>query len=58
MLAAQSDHVSILDALVKRQATRVEALMREHIYKGRENLRGELERMRLQSAAPRRNTPA
>lgn len=36
---AQADHEDILQALLNREASRVEALMREHAYRSRENKR-------------------
>ncbi|MFT0545738.1 GntR family transcriptional regulator [Allopusillimonas ginsengisoli] len=36
---AQSDHEDILEALINREASRAEALMREHAYRSRQNKR-------------------
>jgi GntR family transcriptional regulator of vanillate catabolism len=36
---AQSDHEDVLQALIHREASRAEALMREHAYRSRENKR-------------------
>ena len=39
----QSDHHRIFDAIVRRQGTRAEAAMREHLYSAREFVRSMLE---------------
>jgi len=36
---AQEDHVSIVEALIRREGARAEALLREHAYRSRENKR-------------------
>jgi GntR family transcriptional regulator of vanillate catabolism len=36
---AQADHVSIVEALIRREGARAEALLREHAYRSRENKR-------------------
>ncbi len=45
MREAHSEHTALVDALQKKQSSRAEALVREHIYRGRENLRRELQRI-------------
>jgi len=46
MTQAHAEHVDVVDALRRGQASRAEALVREHAYKSRENLRAALEKMR------------
>jgi len=46
MQAAQAEHRDLFDAMRKGEASRAEALAREHAYKSRENLRRGLERAR------------
>jgi GntR family transcriptional regulator, vanillate catabolism transcriptional regulator len=49
---AQEDHVSILQALTRREGARAEALLREHAYRSRENKRLLLPRMQQQCGTP------
>lgn len=58
---AQSDHEDVLEALIHRQASRAEALMREHAYRSRENKRqlmSELRRERESAGESPRLGPA
>jgi GntR family transcriptional regulator of vanillate catabolism len=55
MQAAHAEHVDILDALCKGEASRAEALMREHAYKSAQTLRIKLEEAR--SSPHTRNMP-
>lgn len=52
MSAAQAEHCDILDAVRQHQAVRAEALIREHAYKSRENLRASLQDAQQQAAFP------
>jgi GntR family transcriptional regulator of vanillate catabolism len=49
---AQEDHVSIVEALIRREGTRVEALLREHAYRSRENKRLLLPLMQQRCGTP------
>ena len=49
---AHEDHMSIVDALSCREGARVEALLREHAYRSRENKRLLLPRMKRQRGTP------
>lgn len=44
---AQTDHEDVLSALINRQASRAESLMREHAYRSRENKRQLMDELRL-----------
>lgn len=46
MEGALADHRAVLDALMSRQGTRAEALMREHAYRSRENKRHNIEEIK------------
>jgi len=46
LLRAQADHEDLLQAIVKREVTRAENLMREHAYRSRDNKRLLLARIR------------
>ena len=50
---AQEDHVGIVEALIRREGARAEALLREHAYRSREN-----KRLLLPLMQQRRGTPA
>jgi GntR family transcriptional regulator of vanillate catabolism len=50
---AHNDHVSILEAITRREGARAEALFREHAYRSREN-----KQILLQAMKQQRNTPA
>lgn len=52
MRQAQAEHTDIVDALIRRQASRAEALIEEHIHQARESLRRELQRFHAQKGAP------
>ncbi|MBP6019349.1 MAG: GntR family transcriptional regulator [Burkholderiaceae bacterium] len=43
---AQSDHEDVLQALINREASRAEALMREHAYRSRQNKRQLIDELR------------
>lgn len=49
---AQEDHVSIVEALIRREGARAEALLREHAYRSRENKRLLLPIMQRQRGTP------
>jgi len=49
---AHEDHVSIFDAITRREGARAEALLREHAYRSRENKRLLLPRMKRQRGTP------
>jgi GntR family transcriptional regulator of vanillate catabolism len=49
---AHDDHASILEALIRREGARAEALFREHAYRSRENRQTLLQAMKLQRGTP------
>lgn len=49
---AQAEHEDVLQALVKRQGTRAEALMREHAFRSRENKRQLINELRYAREKP------
>lgn len=51
MHGVQAEHRDIVDALMRGQAGRAEALVREHAFKSREKLRARLESVRLRQQA-------
>jgi len=58
VLRAQTDHEDILSAITGGQASRAEALMREHLYKSRENKKFLLEKMRANLSLTGSSNPA
>jgi GntR family transcriptional regulator, vanillate catabolism transcriptional regulator len=49
---AHDDHVSILDAIIRREGARAEALFREHAYRSRENKQALLQGMKQRRVSP------
>jgi GntR family transcriptional regulator, vanillate catabolism transcriptional regulator len=49
---AHDDHVSILEAITRREGARAEALLREHAYRSRENKQTLLQAMKQQRGSP------
>jgi GntR family transcriptional regulator of vanillate catabolism len=54
-LRSHHDHIHIVDAMIRREGTRAEALMREHVYANRELLRQGIEAAKQKEEAGQAN---